>query len=168
MAKCLAISSFSFGLQSVTKGGSRGKNTHLIKLLLIVIYVEEQESNCSSNRRFFALPQELKEWQVDLPRTWNEASRQMMMSPFLTETGAAVRSLIWNKVFRKGSHLFILPLKTWWSWKTRGHGVEIFYVGQWVKLNLAEWIGGEECKSDQFKQVAVCVLRTWVDSIFHF
>lgn len=101
MAKCLAISSFSFGLQSVTKGGSGGESTYLIKLLLILIYVEGQESNCSPNRRFFALLQELKEWQVDLPRTWNGTSREMMMSPSLLKLGQQLGHLYGTKCSEK-------------------------------------------------------------------
>lgn len=88
MAKCLAISSCSFGLPSIAKGESRGaKSTHLIKLLLVVIYVEGWESNCSWNRCFFALPQELKERQIGLRRIQNETSRQMVIPSSFTEMG---------------------------------------------------------------------------------
>lgn len=162
MAKCLAISSCSFGLQSITKGRSRGKSTHLIKLLLVVIYAEGWESNCSWNRCFFVLPQELKEQQIGLPRIQNGTIRQMVMSPSFFETRAVVRSLIWNKVFGKGNWFFILPLKSWWGWNTWcGNSMKIFSRGLLGKLNLPEWTSGEEGKPRSLIQVSVHGRRAW-------
>ena len=94
-----------------------GEGTHLIKLLLVVIYAEGRESNSSWNRCLFALAQELTEWQIDLPRIQNETSRQIVMSFcfffFFFETGAAVWSLMCNKVFGKGSQLVRLESLMW-------------------------------------------------------
>lgn len=166
MAKCLAISSCSFGLQSITKGGSRGeKSTHLIKLLLVVIYAEGWESNCSWNRCFFVLPQELKEQQIGLPRIQNGTIRQMVMSPSFFETRAVVRSLIWNKVFGKGNWFFILPLKTWWGWNTWcGNSKKIFSRGLLGKLNLPKGpMGKSESPGHSYK----CQFMGWGHGLWH-
>lgn len=146
------------GFSQLQKEEAGGKSTHLIKLLLVVIYAEGCESNCSWDRCFFALPGELKERQICLSGIQKETSRQMVMPPSFFETGAAVRSLIWNKVFRKGNWLCILPLKTWWDWKAWcGDSMKIFSLG--LLLNLSEWTGGEEWKSKWLIQLAVCGLR---------
>lgn len=161
MAKCLAVSSCSFRLQSITKGGSGGKSTHLIKLLRVMIYAEGWESNnrCSCNRCFFALPQELKEQQIGLPRIQNGTIRQMVMAPSSFETRAVVRSLIWNKVFGKGNWFFILPLKTWWGWNPwGGNSMKMFSRGllaNWTCLN--EPVGKNESPGDSYK----CQFTGW-------
>lgn len=56
------------GFSQLQKEEAGGKSTHLIKLLLVVIYAEGCESNSSWDRCFFALPGELKEQQIGLSR----------------------------------------------------------------------------------------------------
>lgn len=165
MAKCLAISSCSFGLQSITKGESRGKSTHLIKLLLVVIYAEGWESNCSWNRCFFVLPQELKEQQIGLPRIQNGPIRQMVMSPSFFETRAVVRSLIWNKVFGKGNW-FLFSL-----WKPGEVGTpdvvtarKYFLVGSWESWTcLKDPMGKSESPGHSYK----CQFMGWGHGLRH-
>ena len=151
-----------FGFSQLQKEEAGGESTHLIKLLLVMFYAEGWESNCSWNRCFFALPQELKEQQIGLPRIQNGTIRQMVMSPSSFETRAVVRSLTWNKVFGKGSWFFILPLKTWWVWNTWcGNSMKIFSCGLLGKLNLPKWTSGEEWKSSWLILVSVHGLRVW-------
>lgn len=61
------------------------------------------QTNCSLNRCSLAWSRELKEWQIDLPRIRNETAQMVTCTPCFFETGTAVSSLIWSKVFGKDS-----------------------------------------------------------------
>lgn len=140
MAKCLAISFFSFGLQSVTDGGCRRRRYPPHKTFTSGASCGGAGVQLFLNRCFFGLPLERTEWQSGLPRIQDEVRGQRVMpSAFFFsffETWAPVRSFMWNKVFGKGSQLVRLESLMWWQ-----HGLIFCWAVVKVELGWMNWWG---------------------------